>query len=120
MSNVAATQNLSFFDTAFCLVGHTHYPVMFVAPPEDEEGFCQVQAATPGAQLPLGSRRMIVNVGSVGQPRDGNPRACYVLLDLPARTLEYRRVDYPIETVQQKMRGAALPARLYDRLSHGY
>jgi diadenosine tetraphosphatase ApaH/serine/threonine PP2A family protein phosphatase len=67
---------------------------------------------------PLDHRKTLVNVGSVGQPRDGDPRACYVLLD--ADTLRYRRVEYDIETTIKKMRDVPeLDPFLADRLRAG-
>ena len=63
---------------------------------------------------------MIVNPGSVGQPRDHDPRAAYAILDDEARTWEVRRVEYPIEQTQARMREIGLPRRLIARLSYGW
>jgi diadenosine tetraphosphatase ApaH/serine/threonine PP2A family protein phosphatase len=60
-----------------------------------------------------------VNVGSVGQPRDGNPKASYVIYDLAQQTIELRRLDYDIAAQQKKIRAAGLPERLADRLASG-
>jgi diadenosine tetraphosphatase ApaH/serine/threonine PP2A family protein phosphatase len=63
--------------------------------------------------------RIILNPGSVGQPRDGNPDASYALLDTDAMTWEHRRVSYPIEITQERMRARELPPRLIERLDYG-
>jgi diadenosine tetraphosphatase ApaH/serine/threonine PP2A family protein phosphatase len=72
-----------------------------------------------GLTVELDERRLIANPGSVGQPRDGDPRASALLLDTEARTLTWRRVSYAVEEVQAAMRAAKLPRRLIERLSHG-
>jgi len=68
----------------------------------------------------LGPERLILNPGSVGQPRDGDPRASYVLLDSETLTAEYRRVAYPVEKTQAKMMDYNLPLRLVLRLGYGW
>jgi diadenosine tetraphosphatase ApaH/serine/threonine PP2A family protein phosphatase len=60
-----------------------------------------------------------VNVGSIGQPRDGNPKAAYVIYDMAQQTIELRRLDYDIATAQKKIRAAGLPERLAARLAMG-
>ena len=70
--------------------------------------------------MPLGSERMIINPGGVGQPRDSDPRAAYLILDTDKMTIEHHRVEYPIEVTQEKMRIAGLPRRLIDRLDYGW
>ena len=69
--------------------------------------------------LKLDRRALIVNPGSVGQPRDGDPRACAMILDTDADTLEWHRVEYPIERVQKLMKERKLPQRLISRLQFG-
>jgi diadenosine tetraphosphatase ApaH/serine/threonine PP2A family protein phosphatase len=64
-------------------------------------------------------RKYFVNVGSVGQPRDHNPKAAYVVYDLDESTIELRRLDYDIPTAQKKILAAGLPARLAERLAVG-
>lgn len=70
--------------------------------------------------MPLGEDRLIINPGSVGQPRDGDARASYALLDIESVSLEYRRIPYPVEITQEKMREKGLPPRLITRLSYGW
>jgi len=68
----------------------------------------------------LGNRRLILNPGSVGQPRDGDPRASYGILNLDKLTFEYRRISYPILETQERMRQLDFPSRLINRLSFGW
>ena len=100
------------FSTPLCLLGHSHLP--FVC---DEAG--SVSPLQPGAELALDGLRVVVNPGSVGQPRDGDPRAAYALYDSDAHSLTHRRVDYDIERTQMKMASAGLPDALAARLSFG-
>ena len=97
------------------LVGHSHVALAFVLEDDALDG-----AAVPaGAELDLSSGRWLLNPGSVGQPRDGDPRAAYLVLDLDARRALYRRVGYPIERTQEEIRERGLPEALADRLAHG-
>ncbi len=110
-----ARDNLDSFETTHCLVGHTHIPMFF------REKGTGVEAVQPGHGRPvhLDGQRVIANPGSVGQPRDGDPRASAMLLDTDVRSLEWHRVEYPIDEVQRLMAERRLPARLAARLSHG-
>jgi diadenosine tetraphosphatase ApaH/serine/threonine PP2A family protein phosphatase len=65
------------------------------------------------------AKKYFVNVGAVGQPRDNNPRAAYVIYDTEVGTIELRRLDYDIATTQRKIREAGLPERLAERLEFG-
>ncbi len=65
------------------------------------------------------SKKYFVNVGSVGQPRDNNPKAAYVVYDVDEGTIELRRLDYNIEAAQKKILDAGLPPRLAERLAYG-
>jgi diadenosine tetraphosphatase ApaH/serine/threonine PP2A family protein phosphatase len=75
--------------------------------------------AAAGTQLDLADARWVMNPGSVGQPRDGDPRAAWMLLDLDAQRAEFRRVDYDIERTQAEMRAVGLPEPLVTRLAAG-
>ena len=112
-SQAAATFEL--LSTAYCLVGHSHYPFI-----------CREMAPAPMFQplptaeaSPLGQQRCIINPGSVGQPRDRDTRASYAVFDSDCATIEHYRVEYDIATTQSKMRQASLPQYLIDRLEHG-
>jgi diadenosine tetraphosphatase ApaH/serine/threonine PP2A family protein phosphatase len=111
----AARINLAAFDTPYCLVGHTHHQVTF----RDDHGQVEALLAGDGGHLALDERRCILNPGSVGQPRDGDARACAMTLDGEPGEVEWFRVEYPIETTQRDIRALPLPERLADRLAHG-
>jgi diadenosine tetraphosphatase ApaH/serine/threonine PP2A family protein phosphatase len=112
-----AYANLDHFSTTFCLVGHSHVPVVFRA--NDDRRRCDTLLGPFSGPLELGDERAIINPGSVGQPRDGDARASYALLDTDAHTWEYRRVGYPVEITQELMRARGLPRRLVERLALG-
>jgi diadenosine tetraphosphatase ApaH/serine/threonine PP2A family protein phosphatase len=75
--------------------------------------------APGGTDSELSKGRWLLNPGSVGQPRDGDPRAAWLLLDLARRQASFRRLEYDVEAVQAAIRTAGLPASLADRLAHG-
>ncbi len=112
-----AQVNLKHFDTPLCFVGHTHVPTIFV---KHDNGKTEFRRGTPGEILELkqGSR-YIINPGSIGQPRDGDPRAAYAVWDTEAHTIRFNRVEYDISATQRKMRAAGLPDMLADRLAFG-
>jgi diadenosine tetraphosphatase ApaH/serine/threonine PP2A family protein phosphatase len=103
--------------TEHALHGHTHVPLAFVLEPTR----IGIKEVHDGATLELSGRRAFLNPGSVGQPRDGDPRASYLILDLdgPAGTATWHRVAYDIDEVADAIRAAGLPGRLADRLSVG-
>ena len=99
-----------------CLVGHSHVPGAFVLAADGAVGVRRLAARA----VPLAaSSRYIINAGSVGQPRDGDPRACYLLLDLAAHSVTLHRLAYPFALTQQKMMARGLPAPLAHRLALG-
>jgi predicted phosphodiesterase len=119
LDNITAGENFPHFETQFCLVGHTHTPIIY------EKTSTDIVARTPLYSQPvyldqLGENRLIINPGSVGQPRDSDPRAAYAILDLEAMTWEHRRVPYDVEAVQARMRKHDLPERLVLRLEFGW
>jgi len=114
-----ASANFEHFDTRFCLVGHTHVPALHVM--VQDENKLRLLAPTFGAEMALKENwRVILNPGSVGQPRDNDRRAAYALLDTDSSVWEPRRVDYLIEVTQNRMRQAGLPERLINRLAFGW
>ncbi len=112
----SARANIAAISTTHGLNGHTHVPLAFVL-----DG-ARMSWTMPGTGPPpeLDGHRLLLNPGSVGQPRDGDPRASYLILDLAARRAEWGRVPYDIEAVRARMRAVGLPRRLGDRLLHGH
>ncbi len=123
----AASEAFPAFAEPICLVGHTHVPVVFealrlgdqdagpMAPAE-----IVVHQAEPGVPVPLcPDRRYICNPGSVGQPRDADPRASFAVLDMNDRTFTVHRTAYDIDAAQLATRQAGLPTVLADRLAIG-
>jgi predicted phosphodiesterase len=110
-----ARLNLGAFTTSHCLVGHTHIPIAH----RDEDGRITVMRAPGGTHLTLDARRTILNPGSVGQPRDGDPRASALLIDTETDEVEWRRIEYPVEATRRAMRELPLPRALADRLLRG-
>ncbi len=102
------------FEEAVCFFGHSHLPLIFEKP---ADGPCTMCDETP-LQL-KDDYRYLINVGSVGQPRDGDSRACYAVYDPEERIVTYRRVTYDISTAQRKIEAAGLPAFLSQRLELG-
>jgi diadenosine tetraphosphatase ApaH/serine/threonine PP2A family protein phosphatase len=113
-----ARENFQHFETKVCLVGHTHVPALFYLPPDADR--CTLDQLPEGESFPLEEGRYILNPGSVGQPRDGDPRAAFLLIDTEALIVEQRRVAYDIEETQRAMRQAELPYRLSARLEMGW
>lgn len=109
---LAAAASFTYQNTAICFFGHTHVPVAFVRDSVVRGGTYSKFKTEPG-------KKYFVNVGAVGQPRDGNPKAGYVVYDLNEGTIELRRLDYDIAKTQKKIMDAGLPQRLADRLALG-
>ncbi len=107
-----AAASFTYQNTQVCFFGHTHVPVAFVRDSVVRGGTYSKFKVEPG-------KKYFVNVGSVGQPRDGNPKAAYVIYDLEESTIELRRLDYDIPKAQKKIMEAGLPQRLADRLALG-
>ena len=99
--------------TPLCFHGHTHCPMIY-----EKQIAAVYRIDAQDFRLPIG-RKYFINVGSVGQPRDGDPRAAYLLYDPMARAIRFRRVPYDIAAAQAKIRAAGLPERLAERLSLG-
>jgi len=117
VSPPTALVNFAYFNTWFCLVGHSHVPMLFDL---DRDGFCNLEQLPEQLSLRQEERRLIINPGGVGQPRDGDPRASYAVLDKDHGILSHYRVEYDIPAVQGKMAELGLPLRLINRLSHGF
>jgi diadenosine tetraphosphatase ApaH/serine/threonine PP2A family protein phosphatase len=98
------------------LVGHSH---VALAVARSADGAVAGGAAPAGTRVDLGDDDLLLNPGSVGQPRDGDPRAAWLLLDQAAGRVEFRREDYDVEATQREIRDAGLPASLGERLAAG-
>jgi predicted phosphodiesterase len=102
---------MDLFPQRACLVGHSHMPYVFEAAADGgTTAYAEEAVFKRGA-------RYVINAGSVGQPRDGDPRACYALLDEDG--VRFIRVEYPVARTQEKMAEAGLPPLLIERLAHG-
>lgn len=112
-----ALVNFDYFDTDFCFVGHTHLPVFYRL--LDGRNLVELDVPKPNTGNKL-TPRMIVNPGSVGQPRDRDPRAAFAIYDPDELSWEYYRVSYDIPAVQARMIAAGLPQRHIKRLTSGW
>jgi predicted phosphodiesterase len=104
--------SLQLLETPVCFLGHSHVPINFVW--DETVTFHHETDFVIGE-----TQKVLVNVGSVGQPRDDNPLACYVLYDVEQRRVRLRRVDYDIDVAAKKIRDAGLPVALGERLKVG-
>jgi diadenosine tetraphosphatase ApaH/serine/threonine PP2A family protein phosphatase len=118
LSPRAAIASLGAMDSAHGINGHTHIPVAYLVD-GDRVGQYAPDHASAAMSASLGRGRLLLNPGSVGQPRDGDPRASYLILDTDAGTATWQRVPYDIDAVGLAMRAAGLPRRLSERLRHG-
>ncbi len=116
ISTSVAKENFAHFESQFCLVGHSHVPLFFSY---DESGVCSANQFLTDVGLALGSNRLIINPGGVGQPRDGDPQASYAIYDSETRLVRLYRVPYDIRSTQDRMVMHGLPMRLVARLSYG-
>jgi len=108
-----AEPQFHYFTEPICFIGHTHQPAVYMADPAGTKSL-------PLSNVTLApDRRYIINVGSVGQPRDHDPRACFVVYHEAAGEVEFVRVPYDIEGAQAKIRAAQLPEVLAARLATG-
>jgi predicted phosphodiesterase len=115
LTPLAALASFAVSEARILLVGHSHVALAFGL----AENRLETTIAPGGTELDLSGGRWILNPGSVGQPRDGDPRAAYFLLDLDGGRVDYRRVEYPVERTQEEIREQGLPEALAERLSHG-
>jgi predicted phosphodiesterase len=115
LDDEGARATLELADSPLVLVGHSHVALRVVQSGDRLDG----GVAPAGTELELDGTRALLNPGSVGQPRDGDPRAAYLLLDLDARRAGYRRTEYDVARTQREMRDAELPEMLVARLELG-
>lgn len=115
LSVAVARTTFASTEAPLVLVGHSHAALQFA-----KHGAEVLGAAAPaGTRLELGEPRLLLNPGSVGQPRDGDPRAAWLEIDNGAGWATFRRTEYPVERTQAEMREAGLPETLAARLAHG-
>jgi diadenosine tetraphosphatase ApaH/serine/threonine PP2A family protein phosphatase len=112
-----ARANFSAFSTDYCLIGHSHVPLLF----GDSSAAGPPPRPWPATTEPVSlvGRRWLINPGSVGQPRDGDPRAAYLEIDTDDLAIQFRRVDYDVIETQRRMRRHGLPESLAARLQYG-
>lgn len=103
------------FTTGVCFIGHSHLPTVWTL---HQDGSFSFQRGAGRTSLAPGDRHLI-NVGSVGQPRDGDPQAAYAIWDREAAEIEIRRVPYDVEDARRRIHAAGLPQILGDRLLRG-
>jgi predicted phosphodiesterase len=115
LSDEAAVATLALTDAPLALVGHSHVALQVSLRKRALDG----GLAPAGMKLEIGAGQWLLNPGSVGQPRDGDPRAAYLVLDLDEKRAEFRRVDYDIERTQAEILAAGLPEGLATRLATG-
>jgi len=117
LNTLTARLNFGHFQTPFCYIGHTHIQSLFTL----DEASDRVSAAmTRVGEVVALTPRAMANPGSVGQPRDRDPRAAYAIFDGEQSTWEARRSEYDIAQVQQRIRQSNLPARHALRLAEGW
>ena len=109
---LAAAASFPYQNTQVCFFGHTHVPVAFMRDTVVRGGtYSKFKIDT--------AKKYFINVGAIGQPRDNNPKAAYVVYDMDESTIELRRLEYDIPTAQKKILAAGLPQRLAERLAVG-
>lgn len=110
LSENDAFHEFNHFQQHVCFIGHSHFPIVF-----SKKGFSREK------KLKLEKRnKYIINVGSIGQPRDGNPMTCFCVYNPDKNILEYIRLEYDIDKTREKIMHAGLPTFLADRLTRGY
>ena len=111
---IDACDSMNLQTSKICFHGHTHQPRSFVSSPQN------FTRELEGVEIRLSAQyKYFINTGSVGQPRDGDPRACYAVFDMDSDIILHRRVDYDIPSAQEKILAAGLPEILARRLAIG-
>jgi predicted phosphodiesterase len=112
MDKLAAASSFSYQNTALCFYGHTHHPCAFIRDGVVKGGQFEKLRVEPG-------KKYFINVGSIGQPRDGNPLSAYVIYDMSTNIITLKRLPYDIKKAQEKIYAAGLPERCATRLDVG-
>ncbi len=109
-----AEANFPYTKKNICLIGHSHFPVII------EKANGSEAKLLGGNEVKIDkTKKYIINIGSVGQPRDNNPDSCYLIYDTKSKTARLKRVGYDIKLTQKKMEEAGLPKYLIERLGKG-
>ena len=117
LNTLTARLNFDHFDTPFCFIGHSHIQsIFFLNEEKDRVSLESIKVNQPITLRP----RMLVNPGSVGQPRDRDPRTAYAIYDTDTRQWEARRIEYNVSEVQQRLRESGLPEKHALRLGEGW
>jgi diadenosine tetraphosphatase ApaH/serine/threonine PP2A family protein phosphatase len=116
LSTLLAELCLDRQDHRVCLVGHSHVALSFA---RQEGELATGEPRREGSELDIGAGEWLLNPGSVGQPRDGDPRASWLMLDLDGLTASFRRTDYDVTGAAAAIRAARLPDSLAERLEYG-
>jgi len=117
MNTLVARINLDYFETLWCFIGHSHFQAIFQYHSEGDDLSIEVPKSEQRYQL---EERALLNPGSVGQPRDRDPRAAYAFFYPKEKIWEPRRVEYDIKAVQERILDAGLPPRHAERLAGGW
>jgi diadenosine tetraphosphatase ApaH/serine/threonine PP2A family protein phosphatase len=117
LNALSARLNFEHFETPWCFVGHTHIQCMFSLNKNNDR--VTLDQTKPDKTIELHSK-LILNPGSVGQPRDRDPRAAYAIYDTEAQTWTPRRVEYNIAEVQERIRASGLPEKHAVRIAEGW
>ena len=117
MDVYTATANFDYFTTSYCFIGHSHLPVLYYL--KNGKDLANVTFVYPGDKTRL-PESCIINPGSVGQPRDHDPRAAFTIFDTEKKTWAQHRVNYDIVEVQERMAQAGLPDEYIQRLDLGW
>jgi diadenosine tetraphosphatase ApaH/serine/threonine PP2A family protein phosphatase len=117
VDEATATENFDHFATNLCLIGHSHVALYATLPADQRRA--DLFLLQPGDTIDFSAGRWLVNPGSVGQPRDHDPRAAYAILDTDRATITAHRVPYDIAATQRQMTDAGLPRPLIERLALG-
>src|SRR5436190_943204 len=116
LSTLLAELCLDAQDQRVCLIGHSHVALSFMRP----EGQATTGEARRGSEsASIASGEWLINPGSVGQPRDGDPRAAWLLLDTATQTATWQRTSYDVDGAATAIRAARLPVSLAERLEYG-
>lgn len=116
LGGMQVKENLDHFTFTPCFVGHSHLPIYFTL---NSDKTVTLKAFNNGEKVKVTAQVLVINVGSVGQPRDGDPRVSCGVYDTSNKILRLARLDYPFDKTQEKMRKAKLPRYLGERLSFG-